>query len=406
MVIHASYYQPRVYPYNGDITPVQVDRLQELSSAATLNRTKIEEVGRVGTVGFSKGIPSITLTARQLEYGTLEFWRKLSNVSDATNTVNLTDFETSAFDIAGYETDVNGTFLGTVWYPAYRMASFSFNIGDPSALMERNFSFVGEDKAVLQNDNKYFIYKRFVASGGTPETFNVTNPSPTEDPDNSGQYILRVLKVSGTTTTELTYNAATPSATEYTFNSGTGDLDTDTLAADVIKVYYSASSYISGDTPFTDNDADASGLQAEDSTILLATANTLSRLQSVAVEVTFDRDDIREIGSPDVVSRSVRDTTVRVTLGRILETYTIEEVLRGVAGLSYGKIDVRKFLDTNKLIIKTYSDNTKASFLLGYSFDAMAVTNVDTGTPVSENVTQGTVLEGETGLITVTEGSL
>lgn len=397
-MIHSSIYQPRVIPYNGDITSAEMDRIQELTGTITLNRTKIQEVGRDGIVGFRNSIPNATMTARQLEYGSLEFWRKISNKSDATTTINLTDFRTSAFDLVAYITDQDGTFLGTAWYPEYRCAGFGLNIGDPDALIERSFNFVGENAIMFEYGNKYFIEKRFDASGGTPETFNVTNPTPAEDPDNSGQYILRVLRVRGTTTTAITYTGVA-STTTFAYNSGTGNLTTHTLAGDVIKIVYSAASYVSGGDFFVENDSDVAGLAADTCTILLATGNTLTRLQSVAVDVTYDRNDIREIGNKDVVARTSRDTTVRCTLGRILETWSLEEVLRGVGGFSYGKIDVREFLSSNTLLIRNYSDNAKGTFLMGYKFTSLSPVSVDTGAPVADNVSQGVVLEGQDGVI-------
>ena len=61
------------------------------------------------------------------------------NKGTTVTQINWTDFATSAVDIAGYKTDDNGTFLGTIWYPKLRVNSFSVNIGDPEALIERNF---------------------------------------------------------------------------------------------------------------------------------------------------------------------------------------------------------------------------------------------------------------------------
>ena len=74
-MIHASDFKPRSYPYKGITDPVQIDRLQDMSASATLNRTKIEEIGRDGLVDWRTGNPAVTLTLRQLEYGNLEFFQ-------------------------------------------------------------------------------------------------------------------------------------------------------------------------------------------------------------------------------------------------------------------------------------------------------------------------------------------
>jgi len=405
-MIHSSYYYPRVYPFNGLGLPAQIDRVQELTKTTTLNRTKIEEVGRVGIVDWRKTTPSVSLSIRQLEFGSLDFFRKLANKIDATTKIQLTDFKTSQVDICGYKTDDSGTFLGTIWYPKQKTAGFSINIGDPTALIERSFSTVGEDEIALVYNNKYFMYRAFTALGGTNEEITIsdgtTYPHAVEDPDNSGQYLLRVVRVNaaGTTTTELTYT------TDYTYSNSTHVMTVlTTTAGDVLKVYWSATT-AGAQTFFTENDSDLAGISADSCSIYLETSNYLYRLQSVGVDISFDRYDVKEIGNLDVVARGVRDTTARVTLGRILEAYTIEEVLRGVAGISYGKLDVRKFSDNINLIIKIYSDDTKSTFKIGYKITDLSPVGIDGTAPINDYVNQGNTLEGETGFMTTVESDL
>ena len=254
-MIHASLYRPKVFPYNGDVSPAEIDRLQELTGSTTLGREKIEEIGRADLGGWKTATPTVSLSLTQLEYGSIEFYQKLANTT--ATTINLTDFKTPKVDIAGYKTDDDGTFLGTVWYPNCRTAGFAVNIGDPQASIERTFSLAGEEQKNLLYDNKYLIYKEFTASGGSPEVFSVVDPLANEDLDNSGSYLFRVLKVSGGTTTLL------EETTDYTYNSGTGDLSITTTAADVIKVYYSSDAYESGQEPFTENDSDATVYSAD-----------------------------------------------------------------------------------------------------------------------------------------------
>ena len=408
-MVHSSFYRPRVYPYKlAACTATQIDRVQEITAATTLNRTKVEEVGRDGIVCWRKGTPTVTLTVRQLEYGDVEFFRKLANGLDATTKFEMKDYKTPAAGIAGYLTDDNAAFLGTVWYPKLRVAGFGFAIGDPDANMERTFSLVGEDKITLQGNNKYLIELVDTSASGANHTIQfgagdwTTWPTPVEDPDNAGadRYMLRVTRIRGTTVTDLV------AGTDYTYAIPSTTLTISTsLAGDHYKVYYSAASYISGTTPFTDNDSDLCSISAESASIYLATGNYLYRLQSVGVDVTWDRYDVREIGNQDVVARGARDITCRITLGRILEDYTIEEVLRGKAS-GYGKIDIRKFIDDATLTIKIYSDDTKSTFKLGYEFKDLSPVGVDDGTPLNEYVTKGVTMEGEEGFVTSLETDL
>jgi len=336
----------------------------------------------------------------------MEFWNQLANQSTSGTSLNLTDFKTSAVDIAGYMTDDDGTFLGTIWYKNYRIDGFGISIGDPESVIERSISLIGEDEISLTDDNAYLVHKKFTAAGATPESLTVSNPTPIVDPDNSGQYLYKVTRYNGTSTTVLTYESGSgdPSSdTQFTYDSGT--LKVNTSAGDTVRAYYSAGSYVSGSSTFTNNDVDAASISADSCTIYLETSDTLYRLQSVGIDVTFDRLDIKEIGNDEVVARGVRDITTNITLGRILEDFTIEEVLRG-EGADHGKIDIRKFSDDIKLTVKVYSDSTKDTFLIGYQFTDLTPVSLETGVPLSDYINRGTTLQGESGLITTSEGSL
>ena len=400
-MIHSSYYRPNIFPINGDVDKANIDRLQELTATTTLNREKIKEIGRDGLVDWRKATPDISLSMRQLEYGSLEFYRKLTSKGDSVSTISFTDFKTPTFDIAGYKTDDAGTFTGTVYYPKCRCSGFTVNIGDPESLIDRNFTVVGEDEIILREANKYLITKRYTLSGGTDETVTVSDPAPVADPDNSGQYLFRVVKVVSGTATTLVHG------TGWSYDgAGTLTINGVSTAGTVIKVWYSAGSYIGGEIPFTENDSDLAGIDAESCSVFLESSNYLYRLQSASFEVALDRYDIGEIGNKDKVAYGTRDITARVTLGRILEAYTIEEILRGQAGNDYGKIDVREFASNLNLIIKVYSDNTKDTFKIGYKITDLAPSGTDTGTPTDDYITRGVTLEGETGFITNVEGVL
>jgi len=404
-MIHSSYYRPKVFSNSGDLVEAEIDRAQELTASTTINREKVKEIGRDGIVDWRQRIPSINLTLRQLEYGSMEFWRQLTGKGNSVTQVSWTDFKTATFDIAGYKTDDNGTFLGTIYYPKLRTASLSINAGSPDGFIERSFSFVGEDEIMLQNANKYLICQRYViASGGNNCTVTVNTPSPVADPDNSTSgtsvYFFKVVKHNVTT------GATVLNSTDYSYVSGTGVLTINGASAtgDVIRVWFSAGTYTG--TVFTNNDADLAGITADSCSIYLASSNYLYRLQSAGIEVTFDREDIKEIGNLNTVSYGIRNITTRVTLGRILEAFTIEEVLRGKAGASWGKLDVRQFQDNLSLIVKVYTDASKRTFKLGYKLLDLAPTATEAGTPTADYVTRGATLEGEVGFVTSNEAAL
>ena len=122
-------------------------------------------------------------------------------------------------------------------------------------------------------------------------------------------------------------------------------------------------------------------------------------MQSVAADITFDRFDVRDIGDKDIIQTGVRDVSCRLTLGRILDQWTIEEVLRGEVA-DYGKLDIRKFIDELNLIIYIYEDDTKSTLKTGYKFTDLAPVGLDDGTPLNEYVNRGVTLEGELGFVT------
>lgn len=408
-MIHTSYWRPRVYPFEGDVAPAQIDRIQDLSATVTLNRERVREVGRDGTVDWRKRIPSTRLTMRQLEYGDIEFYQKIANKVGSDTDITLADFKTSMVDIVGYKTDDDGTFKGSVWYPKYRTAGFSINIGDPQAMIERSFDFVGEDENVLEGSNQYFNYQRFpCVTPGATETFTVNSPSPVADPDNSGRYLFRVVEVSAAgVTTELEYGTGTG---QYTFTAPSTLTVRNTTAGDVYKVYYSAATWNSqtqGANIFTNNDTDAGALLAESASIYLYVAadNYVYKLQSVGIDVSFDRQDNYEIGNDEVVQRGVRDKTVRVTLGRILDTYTIEEVMRGKTS-AYGRLNTREYLDNITLRVKMYGNSAKTSFNLGLKLTNLSPTGLDAGVPLNDYATRGVTLEGEDLTISNVEATI
>lgn len=406
-MIHTSFYRPIVIPVNGINTKSDIDRLQDLSASVALNRSKIKEIGRDGIVDWRIQIPTINVTLKQLEYGNIAFWNSLTNATANNQVVVLNDFKLSQVDLAGYKTDDSGTFLGTIWYPNLRVAGFEFDIGDPMAISERSFSLVGEDEIFWQNNNKYLIY--FTDSGATTGPYSITigagsyanYPLPVLDPDTSATYLLKIIRVRSGTSTLLVQG------TDYTYNSGTHVLNfSAAVSGDTYKVWYTATTYITSQTPFVNNDTDMAGLPAEQTSIYLATSQYVYRLQSVKVSVKFDRTDLKEIGNTEVVSRGVKNKTVNITLGRTLETFTVEEILRGKLGASWGKLNPRQFQDNIKLIVKTYDSAKKTTFKLGYSATNLAPISLDGSVPLNDYATRGVQLEGEDLTITNIEASL
>jgi len=404
-MIHSSYYKPRIFSIKGDVEPAEIDRAQSIDPTVSLNREKVEEIGRDGVVGWLKKSPTVAYRLTQLEHGNIEFWQKLVNSavlgSDGQTEIAMSDFKTPYFDICAYLTDDDGTFRGTLLYPALRTAGFSINIGDPQDMVERSFDFVGEQAMIWQGDNKYYIYNRHEAGSGDDNEIDLSAKLPAEDPDNAGTFMFRVVRIRSGVTTELTDS-------DYSYDSAGVLTITSIEADDVIKVWYTSAT--APDTQFTLNDSDVEGILGDSVSIYLyipasgkpSSSDYIYRLQSVTLDVRFDREDIREIGNKDIVARGVRNTTVTTTLGRILEQFTVEEVLRGEAE-GYGKIDVSQFSDQVALIIKVFEDNTKSTFKYGFKATGLAPTEIRGGAGVNEYVKEDANMEGESLIITADE---
>ena len=402
-LIHADYYKPRIFAINGDVDDAEIDRAQSIDPTTGLNRVKVEEIGRPGVVGYMKKTSSVGYRLTQLEYGSLEFWQKLVNTTtlgnDGETEIDLDDFKTSYFDICGYMTDDDNTFKGTLWYPALRTSGFSFTIGEPQGIIERSFDFVGEKLRILQGANQYLIYGSKTCGSGDDTDIDLSAKAPAVDPNNAGQYMFRVVRVRAGVTTELIRT------TDYTYTDGTSILAiVSVLTDDVIKYWYTSAT--APTTQFTVNDSDPNAILGDSASIYLyvpasgkpSTSDYIYKLQSVGIDVRFDREDNFEIGNKDVIARGITNKTVTITLGRILHSATVEEVLGGYAE-DYGIIDVDNLSDDVTLIVKIFTDNTKDTLAYGFRCNNLTPTEIRGGVSVNEYVKRDNSLEGEQLLI-------
>jgi hypothetical protein len=295
-------------------------------------------------------------------------------------------------------------------YPALRVAGFGVTIGDPQARIERSFDFVGESAIIWQGLNKYVIYGKHIVESADDETIDLSGsgiPVPAVDPDKASVYMLRVVHVTvaGVSTVLALGTGYTETATSITVLA--------TIATgDIIKYCYT-----SADAPvsatFTPNDADPSALLGDCASVYMyipatgkpSASDYVYRLQSINFDAKFDREDLREIGNKDVVQRGIKNSTVTANLGRIVEQFTIEEILRGEA-TGYGKIDIEKLTDQVAIIVKVFTDNTKATFAYGFKMVGMSPTDMKGGATVNEYIKADTTLTGEDMSITADESEL
>ena len=409
---------PRIFPLNGDSDPSELDRVQGIDPTSTLNREKVKEVGSDYSE-FKASTPTIGYALTQNETGNIETWLKLGNKPSSDKTVDLDDLKDAWFDICEYLTDDNDTLLGTMQYPKLRVSGFSINIADPDAIIERSFDLVGEHTNHWKDANEYVIMlKATVASSAviSASDFELTfgagdysdYPVPVIDPDvddsktDAEKYIQKIMRYRGTTSTLLTVD------TDYDYNSATEELQIALAEVDdIYKIFYTAGSYVTDEIPFTKDTDKSSGIVADCVDIFLYIPATgkpdatdyLYKVQSATIDVALDRTDYKEIGNKDIVLRGVKENTVTVTIGRYLDEWTAEEILRG-EGSTHGKIDITKLVSNAGFVVRLYSDNTKTDLLLSYTITGLSPTELRGSIAVDEYESKDITLEADNFLVT------
>jgi hypothetical protein len=349
--------------------------LQNITGDQTLNREKVYEIGRVGRLGFKKSTPSFAYSATQFEYGSMAFWYDLANKETPSsigldNSIDLDDLVETQTDIAAFLTDDNGTFRGSIWFPGLRVNGFSINIADPDATIERSFDLVGEDYKML--DQKYLSYQKHTASGAT-EVITLS-PAPIEWA--SGDYVFRVLRVRAGVVSELEEGVG---ANQWSYAAGDVTVNT-CVVSDIIKIYYPSSTAYT--TTWTNNDVDPDLLLAEYCEIRLkvGTGTRIYRLQSVGIDVAFDRADWKEIGNSEVVQRGVNNKTVTIALDRYSENFALEDIL--ASDTTYPYIDPRNFAEDIQMQILIYGEKAHTNFKIGYLITGLSPTTIGTSQDV------------------------
>jgi len=366
-LVKYSGFQTHAIPSLGTNSKIQVDRIQSIDPTTTMNREKNKECGRDGTIDWSKRTPNIAYRAVQNESQDLKFFETLANVASGAD-MNQSSFNSSATDLLSYLTDDDGTVLGTVWYPKLRVAGFSFNISDPDSKIERNFDLVGEKASAWQGANKYVVQKLETADSGEVDgnddwTYTVETPSAVEDPANAGVFLLRVTRIRSGVSTDLSTGTGT---NEWEYSAPTLTVH-DAVVGDSYRVYWSSGSYLAGDI-WTNEDT-APGATLAYNLQLIIGSTELTKIQSCTIDARFEREDWKQVGSKEVQQRGVKDKTVTITLPRLLENYTLEELLLGETA-GFGHIDPENFLDTITFRLKVFTTDAKSSFAYG-----MKVTN-------------------------------
>jgi len=407
LIKSTSQYMPRYIPYLRDTDWVQIDRAQNLDPSSDFPSEKLEELGTDGKLGDIKEGSVIGCSLTQREHDSLDFYLALANKASGTS-VTLADFAASAGDICTYLTDKSDAIVSTLWYPRQRLLSLGLSIGDPKAIVDRSFTFTGEDAVVLQTTNKYLIFKKYtVESGeegsGVDVEITLDDPIAVVNPETS-KFMLRVTKV--TLATGATAELEEGVTNDYTSTADLLTVTAECAVGDVIKYYYSSAAWVTSPAlPFITNEVLLNAIRANSVVLYLGSAGRLHKVQSANLSVDLSREDISEIGSEDIVERSVLDNTVSVDLGKLLDTsMSLEEVLRGN---TTGVLDSKNYVSDLTFMIAVYSDASHETFKLGYMVTNMTPGSAKPGTgAIGANVDSGVTLTSDNLLITTVAADL
>jgi hypothetical protein len=388
-MIHSKAVKPRIFPWLSERTPEQINRAQDIGGDLTLNREKQYEIGRDGILGYKKNTPAFKYSMKQFEYGAMELWYSLANLEEpgtgADHAIDLDDLKTKKFDIAAFLTDDSGTFEGTIWFPKLRVNGFTINIADPDAIIERNFDLVGEDYKILNvvptSVGGYLAYQKATASGAS--TVIVLNPVPVAHAASS--YIFKVLRERAGVVSELVQT------TDWTFAGPATVTVTGGVNGDVIKVFYEASTAYT--TTWTNNDVEADFLTADSCEIYMkvGTGTRLYRLQSLGIDISFERTDYKELGNPEIVLTGAKSQTVKVSLDRYAEDFSLEKILAGDTAYPY--IDPRDFSENIQILVKVFSDKSHTAFKIGYLMNKLTPTTMNSSQTKEDYGKRTTALE-------------
>jgi len=408
VIRRASAVKPITIPTNNAVDKDNVDRAQTFSGGYSQPSEDVFEIGRLDKVCTDKGILESTLSLGQLEYGTIDTYLQFAGKSTEPGSgLQLSDFSTPLTDVyLPGKDEYDGTVEETIWLQKLSLDSFTLDIADPEARLERTFELSGDKFKVLRKGNRYLIFKSDTAASGVSGNYviDVSDPAPVEDPNNSGVYILQLYRVRSGEGTELELT------TDYTYNNGTKEVTIlSAQAGDNYRIWYSAASYGSAGDPFVLNDADDCFLKADSVTVLVDDgvnpAVELDLLTSLSLTATLSRLDEAVIGSDEKILRDIEDFEVSLSLDGRIKDSTIQEVLMGEAGNDIGIIDPDLYGSIN-VVIKIYEDSTKTTFKMGYKMTGLDISDDAANYEADEFGTNPITVTGTNCLITESEGNL
>lgn len=407
---HARAISPFFIPNKGGNTD-DFHGLTDAGGDPTVSSEDVFTIGQKNKCGTDKDTPEVTVPLTQLERGEIDTYLTLANLSAEPGAgLTLVDFNSSLTDVVYYlREEFSGDIDSSIWFPKTAVATLTLDISDSDARITRSFDLTTDDRRILAGDNnKYFIYRQNTAPSGTSGNYVITSatldPAPIENPNVSGEFILRVDRTRAGETVTL------EETTDYTYNDGSTELTI--LAAqtgDIFDIYYSADSFgVPGDPTTADSDPTCF-LKAENVTVLISDSVTeveLDRLTSLSLSATLNRIDENVIGNDERILREISDTPVTLDLTSRIKDFKEDKAYMNSLASSDLISSVKSFNDNVKVTIKIYDDAAKTNFLIGYQVDNLSFTDGSLSITANDFGTMDTSAQSDDILITTVEGNL
>jgi len=382
--------------------------LTDVGADPSVGSEPVYVVGKKAKCGTDKETPEVTVPLSMLERGEIASYLNLANVSaEPAGGLDVLDFNSSLVDVIYYIKDeFDGSLESTIWVPKCSVNSITLNIDDPEARITRDIELSSDDRRILTGANKCLIHVKDTVASGVSGSYNivVADPVPVVDPNNVGQYILRIDRVREGELTTLTLTS------DYTYNSGTTTITIiEAESGDVYQIFYSAGDFGSAGDP-TSVDADSiCFLKAENVTVLINDGTTeveLDRISSFTISATLNRIDEKVIGNDERILREISDTPVTVDFSGRIKRYRGEKAFMNQLDDSAMVSSVKYFKDNVEVTVKIYNNADKDTFLIGYQVSDLSFTDGSFSITANEFGTIDVSAESDDVKITTTEGDL
>ena len=365
IIRHSSAVKPISVPVTAEVTPADWDRVQTFSPATSQPSEKLYEIGRLAKMTTSKDTLEASLSITQMEYGKIDSFLQLANLSaEPVAGLALTDFSSAKTDfyLPGKD-EYAGTVEQTLWLQKMVLDSMTIEM-NANERIQRTFEMSGDFCKIARYTNKYVIFVSDTVASGEAVDYEIdlSDPAPVVTPNTADTYILQLYRIRSGTATQITSG--------YTYS----DIDkkltiASVLPADVYRIWYTAGSYSTAGDPTALNDDDDYYIKADNCTVTVDDgtndAITLTQLTSLSIQATLNRNDAGAIGTAEKIFNEVENYDVTLALGGYVKNSTIQEALMTQAGQNWAIIDYSLFSSVD-VTVKVYQESTKTTFMIGY----------------------------------------